>query len=393
MVEVGTGSPLLPPVPQPCCPTCPAFPPHHCQGSSRPPPSRWRDPAASSPRSPTPPTLSGWWWLWPTVGARCSGTRPCRGRTLAPATHPCSVLRSLGLLQEPPITRRRAPIRAAAHRPCLHDTGGGSGHICLLSTQPGRPAGWGGHGVRRTKWPTPLQWAPALTRTLQVRLGGWTPPGPPCGNSPGRTGSSPWLSPSHRVKFLVMGCHGPKAETRWSDPILLRRGTDGTAVPPGSPEPARLGCWHVVLHQPYAITPKPGGGEQSLMSPSHPVPLLSIAPSLSPPCPPCSSSHLLPAGSPSTIDPRPGHRGSDTVVMAALLASLGAALVMAAISTMGYGGYGGAGGRAQGHVHRGTRRTTSPRPHQQRDGVTEMCLRFKKPFFLFLKWGFPIVGQ
>lgn len=191
MGEVGTGSPLLPPVPQPCCPTCPAFPPRRCQGSSRPPPSHWRDPAASSPRSPTPPTLSGWWWLWPTVGARCSSTRPCRGRTLAPATHPCSVLRSLRLLQEPPVARRRAPVRAAAHRPCLHDAGGGSGHICLLSTQPGRPAGWGGHGVRGTRWPTPLQWAPALTGALQVRLGGWTPPGPPCGNSPGRAGSSP----------------------------------------------------------------------------------------------------------------------------------------------------------------------------------------------------------
>lgn len=41
--------------------------------------------------------------------------------------------------------------------------------------------------------------------------------------------------PSRRVKFLVMGCQGPKAETRWSDPILLRRGTGGTAVPPRVP--------------------------------------------------------------------------------------------------------------------------------------------------------------
>ncbi|NXT18814.1 UPK3B protein, partial [Syrrhaptes paradoxus] len=44
--------------------------------------------------------------------------------------------------------------------------------------------------------------------------------------------NGPLPSPGpYRVKFLVMGCHGPKAETRWSDPILLRRGTGGTAVP------------------------------------------------------------------------------------------------------------------------------------------------------------------
>ncbi|XP_051492054.1 uroplakin-3b-like [Apus apus] len=36
--------------------------------------------------------------------------------------------------------------------------------------------------------------------------------------------NGPLPSPGpYRVKFLVMGCHGPKAETRWSDPILLRR--------------------------------------------------------------------------------------------------------------------------------------------------------------------------
>ncbi|XP_010572208.1 PREDICTED: uroplakin-3b [Haliaeetus leucocephalus] len=42
--------------------------------------------------------------------------------------------------------------------------------------------------------------------------GGWDP----C--------NGPLPSPGpYRVKFLVMGCQGPKAETRWSDPILLRR--------------------------------------------------------------------------------------------------------------------------------------------------------------------------
>ncbi|NXG58871.1 UPK3B protein, partial [Hemiprocne comata] len=45
--------------------------------------------------------------------------------------------------------------------------------------------------------------------------------------------NGPLPSPGpYRVKFLLMGCHGPRAETRWSDPILLRRGTGGTAVPP-----------------------------------------------------------------------------------------------------------------------------------------------------------------
>ncbi|NWX05142.1 UPK3B protein, partial [Caloenas nicobarica] len=95
-----------------------------------------------------------------------------------------------------------------------------------------------------------------------LRVGGDTA----CGGHGGRDPcNGPLPSPGpYRVKFLVMGCHGPKAETKWSDPILLRT-----------------------------------------------------------------------AGSPSTIDPRPGRRGSDTVVMVALLASLGAALVVAAIGTVG----------------------------------------------------------
>uniref|UniRef100_A0A8C9F5M4 Uroplakin 3B n=1 Tax=Pavo cristatus TaxID=9049 RepID=A0A8C9F5M4_PAVCR len=49
--------------------------------------------------------------------------------------------------------------------------------------------------------------------------------------------NGPLPSPGpYRVKFLLMGCNGPKAETKWSDPILLRRGTGGsgaaTSVPP-----------------------------------------------------------------------------------------------------------------------------------------------------------------
>ncbi|NXF63130.1 UPK3B protein, partial [Ciccaba nigrolineata] len=63
-----------------------------------------------------------------------------------------------------------------------------------------------------------------------LRVGGDTV----CGGQGGRDPcNGPLPSPGpYRVKFLVMGCHGPKAETRWSDPILLRRGTGGTAVPP-----------------------------------------------------------------------------------------------------------------------------------------------------------------
>ncbi|RLV95864.1 hypothetical protein DV515_00012756 [Chloebia gouldiae] len=76
--------------------------------------------------------------------------------------------------------------------------------------------------------------------------------------------------PCHgRVKFLLMGCRGPKAETRWSEPILLR-----TAV------------------------------------------------------------------SPSTIDPVPARRGSAVVVIASILASLGAVLATAVLGALGYGGLG-----------------------------------------------------
>ncbi|NXK38249.1 UPK3B protein, partial [Piprites chloris] len=77
--------------------------------------------------------------------------------------------------------------------------------------------------------------------------------------------NGPLPSPGpYRVKFLLMGCHGPKAETRWSDPILLRR-----------------------------------------------------------------------ALSPSTIDPVPTRRGSDVVVIASLLASLGTVLATAVLGALG----------------------------------------------------------
>uniref|UniRef100_A0A8C3CXZ8 Uncharacterized protein n=1 Tax=Cairina moschata TaxID=8855 RepID=A0A8C3CXZ8_CAIMO len=57
----------------------------------------------------------------------------------------------------------------------------------------------------------------------------------------GPTGEMGWDG----VKFLVMGCHGPKAETRWSDPILLRRGTGGSGAGTAPPSP----------HIPWAALP------------------------------------------------------------------------------------------------------------------------------------------
>ncbi|NWY18797.1 UPK3B protein, partial [Aphelocoma coerulescens] len=77
--------------------------------------------------------------------------------------------------------------------------------------------------------------------------------------------NGPLPSPGpYRVKFLLMGCRGPKAETRWSEPILLRR-----------------------------------------------------------------------AVSPGTIDPAPTRRGSDVVVIASILASLGAVLATAVLGALG----------------------------------------------------------
>ncbi|NXR70587.1 UPK3B protein, partial [Rhadina sibilatrix] len=77
--------------------------------------------------------------------------------------------------------------------------------------------------------------------------------------------NGPLPSPGpYRVKFLLMGCRGPKAETRWSEPILLRR-----------------------------------------------------------------------AVSPSTIEPAPARRGSAVVVIASLLASLGAVLATAVLGALG----------------------------------------------------------
>uniref|UniRef100_A0A669P716 Uroplakin 3B n=1 Tax=Phasianus colchicus TaxID=9054 RepID=A0A669P716_PHACC len=89
-----------------------------------------------------------------------------------------------------------------------------------------------------------------------------------CGRAPC---NGPLPSPGpYRVKFLLMGCSGPKAETKWSDPILLRRGT---------------------------------GGNRAAIS----------------------------------LPPPQNQRGKDTaVIIAAILASLGAALAMAMLGAVGY---------------------------------------------------------
>ncbi|NXO03484.1 UPK3B protein, partial [Rhinopomastus cyanomelas] len=55
-----------------------------------------------------------------------------------------------------------------------------------------------------------------------------------CGDQRGRDPcNGPLPSPGpYRVKFLVMDCRGPKAETRWSEPILLQRASSPSAINP-----------------------------------------------------------------------------------------------------------------------------------------------------------------
>uniref|UniRef100_A0A8C5JBF3 Uroplakin 3B n=1 Tax=Junco hyemalis TaxID=40217 RepID=A0A8C5JBF3_JUNHY len=65
--------------------------------------------------------------------------------------------------------------------------------------------------------------------------------------------NGPLPSPGpYRVKFLLMGCRGPKAETRWSEPILLRTGTGGTATPPRGRK-GSLGVAGAEPHRPHLM--------------------------------------------------------------------------------------------------------------------------------------------
>lgn len=152
-------------------------------------------------------------------------------------------------------------------------------------------------------------------------------PSPGTGGYPPGFVLSRWC-PSRRVKFLVMGCHGPKAETRWSDPILLRRGTGGSGAGTAPPSP----------HIPWAAAsppchhPKPQRGGELPRLPCSPY---SWVPPILPMCP---SPRALPARSLSTVDPTPTQRSSDVVVIASILASLGAGLAVAALGAVGYEG-------------------------------------------------------
>ncbi|KAM4886578.1 uroplakin-3b-like [Sylvia borin] len=57
--------------------------------------------------------------------------------------------------------------------------------------------------------------------------------------------NGPLPSPGpYRVKFLLMGCGGPKAETRWSEPILLRRAVSPSTI---DPAPARRGSAVLII--------------------------------------------------------------------------------------------------------------------------------------------------
>nr|XP_047924105.1 uncharacterized protein LOC125183250 isoform X1 [Anser cygnoides] len=156
-----------------------------------------------------------------------------------------------------------------------------------------------------------------------LRVGGDTA----CGGQHGQAAcNGPLPSPGpYRVKFLVMDCHGPKAETRWSDPILLRRGTGGSGAGAASPSP----CIPWGAASPLCHHPKPQRGEE--------VPKLSCSPyfRVPPILPLCPSPRAHPARSPSTVDPTPVRRSSDVVVIASILASLGAGLAVAALGAMG----------------------------------------------------------
>lgn len=110
--------------------------------------------------------------------------------------------------------------------------------------------------------------------------------------------------------------------------------------------PAWLGCWHVAQHQPCAITPKPAGKRD----PRSPHP----------------SSRLLPAVSPSCIDPAPPRRGSAVVIIASILTSMGAVLATALLGALGYGGL--LRGLLGGQSPQGPQENTPTwQPHQQRN--------------------------
>lgn len=91
--------------------------------------------------------------------------------------------------------------------------------------------------------------------------------------------------------------------------------------------PHPLGCSITPCHH-----PKPQRGGELPRLPCSPY---SWVPPILPVCP---SPRALPARSLSTVDPTPTQRSSDVVVIASILASLGAGLAVAALGAVGYEG-------------------------------------------------------
>lgn len=218
----------------------------------------------------------------------------------------------------------------------------------------------------------PLQWAPALPRTLQVRP---EPPNPSWGDSPPRACSSPLVSPLYPSQGevpadglprpqggdAVVGAHPPAQRYLWH------------CHPPAGP--LCLPSWGVGMWLSMGPVPSPQNlrGEVIPDPSIHPILPFSIVPSLSSLCPPHPSSRLLPAVSPGTIDPAPTRRGSDVVVIASILASLGAVLATAVLGALGYGGL------LVGSVRRGLRR--APQLGNPISKEMEIFLTLKKPFY------------
>ncbi|XP_061326715.1 uroplakin-3b-like [Pezoporus flaviventris] len=184
------------PLPQPCCPTCPTYPPRPCRGSSRPPPSLWRDPAASSTTRPTLPMPCGWWWRSPTVSPAAPARAPSPWGYGDPHPHGCCA--ASGAFRNPP---SRADVPLYERLPTAHS------YMTLE---------------------TPVHaFACSAPSPAPLRVGGDTA----CEGQEPCNGPLPSPGP-YRVKFLVMGCQGPRAETRWSEPILLRRASSLSTIDP-----------------------------------------------------------------------------------------------------------------------------------------------------------------
>ncbi|NWI15898.1 UPK3B protein, partial [Crypturellus soui] len=69
--------------------------------------------------------------------------------------------------------------------------------------------------------------------------------------------NGPLPSPGpYRVKFLALGPRGPVAETRWSEPISLRQGR-AVVVPAWAPLHVPVSCGRVAARSPHTLDPGP----------------------------------------------------------------------------------------------------------------------------------------